>query len=93
MNILQYHPTSGSTYNITSSLIGVTINEKDFMKFYPGFSFQIDYGNNNIESIQLGRTGMYQTSKPITAKIIFPAVNNQNNTFPQSLYLDIIQKD
>lgn len=64
-------------------LFGVTINEKDFMK-EKDFSFSIEQ-DNNIQIIQLGRTGMYQINKPIIGSIIFPVDT------PQSVKLDIIQ--
>lgn len=79
------NPSSPSTvqYNFDSpALFGVTINEKDFME-KENFSFYIKQ-NDNIQVIQLGRTGMYQIDKPIIGSIIFPSDT------PQSVKLDIV---
>ncbi len=91
----QVQPGPGSSVTVTSSRIGVTINQDDFARFYPGFYFQINYGNGDIETIQMGRTGMYQTSQPITAQLVFPTtvatLDPEASLFPQSLMLDIMQ--
>ena len=89
-NFRQQHPTAGSSFSIQSSIIGITLNQDDFFSIRPGFIFQIDYGNNDIEQIQLGRTGMYETSYPITANITFPW-DQEDQNFPKSLLLDIFQ--
>ena len=90
-NIRQQHPTQGSSFSIKSSLVGISINQNDFMRLYPGFIFQIDYGDTT-EEIQLGRTGVYEIDKPITADIVFPSAE-ENEIFPQSLLLDIFELD
>lgn len=76
-------PASSVQYSFTSpALFGVTINEKDFMQ-EENYSFYVRQGNN-IQTIQLGRTGMYQINKPITGSVIFPVDT------PQNVKLDII---
>ncbi len=100
INFFQLHPEPGSSTTVTSSRIGVTINQDDFARFYPGFYFQINYKGPNGETIQtqtiqMGRTGMYQTSQPITAQLVFPTtvatLDPEASLFPQSLMLDIMQ--
>lgn len=95
INFSQLRPEPGSSTTVVSSRIGVTMNQDDFIRFYPGFCFQINYGNGEIETIQIGRTGIYQTSQPITAQLIFPTtvatLDPEASLFPQSLILDIMQ--
>ena len=84
--IYQYIPFNNitpSTYTFNHpAIFGVSINEDDFMK-NKEYSFFIKQGDN-IQTIQIGRTGMYEIDKPIIGSVIFP-----ENT-PRSVKLDVI---